>query len=114
MRTRLTSRITRALLAGAAAATAALALSVPPLPPPSSATFTVSPGGSIGLGGHHHTERHDHGQRAHLQVRHGDGHAEVRQRAVGHRYRFDHGTTFTTCKGPLGLTFTVTQSGTWT
>jgi hypothetical protein len=113
MRTRLTRRIIQALLAGAAAATAALALSVAPASALTQ-TFTVSPGGSItGTAGTTTLKDTTSGNSLTCSSAKASGSLKSGSGLSGTGIGSITSTTFTTCKGPLGLTFSVTQSGTW-
>jgi hypothetical protein len=110
---RITPRITQVLLAGAAAATAALALSAAPASAVA-ATFTVSPGGSItGTAGTTTLKDTTTGNSLTCSSAKATGSLKSGSGLSGTGIGSITGTTFTTCKGPLGLTFTVTQSGTW-
>ncbi len=112
MRTRLIP-LTKVLLAGAAAATAALALSVAPASA-LTATFTVSPGGSYsGSAGTTTLSDTTTGNALTCKSATAAGTLKSGSGLSGTDIGTITSTSFTSCTGPLGLTFTVKQSGTW-
>jgi hypothetical protein len=104
--------LTKVLLAGAAATAAALTFSVAPAF--AATTYTVAPGGSYtGTAGT--TTFTDTNTGSALTCK--SGKAAGTLKAGAGLSGTDIGTiassSFTTCTGPLGITFTVKQSGTW-
>ncbi len=104
--------LTKVLLSGAVAATAVLAFSVTPAF--AATTYTVSPGGAYtGTAGA--TTFTDTNTGSTLSCKSGTAAGTLKSGSglSGTGIGTITGTTFVTCTGPLGITFTVKQVGTW-
>jgi hypothetical protein len=107
------TRLTKVLLAGAAAATAALALSAVPASAVAT-TFTVSPGGSYsGSAGTTTLTDTTTGNALTCKSASAAGTLESGSGLSGTDIGTITSSSFTTCTGPLSLSFKVKQSGTW-
>jgi hypothetical protein len=104
--------LTKVLLSGAVAATAVLAFSVTPAF--AATTYTVAPGGAY-TGSAGTTTFTDSTTGSTLTCKSGTAAGTLKNGAglSGTGIGTITSTTFTTCTGPLGITFTVKQVGTW-
>jgi hypothetical protein len=104
--------LTKVLLAGATAAAAVLTLSAAPAL--AATTYTVSPGGAYtGTAGTTTFTDTSTGSVLTCKSATAKGTLKSGSGLSGTGIGTITSTTFTTCTGPLGLTFTVTQVGTW-